>query len=175
MYLCRNAVVQTDDKQGVPLLQLLHLMDQHSSIRKPASMPLLHAVLASSLLAGTIATHSQQLHNLLAEMNTNSESQKSPPKSAKSAHKAARHQSQAFTAPVADSAVNKWHQRLQLQPELRLRTGAWPKLLFDCLVSATVEHLQTQMLPGMMVNAHRAITEKLLKGTWQSTLLHHQV
>lgn len=169
-FACRNAAVVAGSRPSVPLLKMLSLIDQQSSVIKPAAVPVLYAVLASSLLSDAIASHSQQIQALFEKEQGNAISQKQSRKPAKSAP---RQQAKAFLTPIVNQAVQTWQERLH--PAMLKQEELAAENLFDCLVAATVQFLHNQFLVGMMTNANAFATERLLKTSWQNEPIKSQV
>ena len=156
-------------RPSVPLLKMLYLLDQQSSVIKPAAVPVLYAVFASSLLNDAIATHSQQIQAVFTKEQGNATNQKQPKKRAKPAP---RQQAKAFLTPIVNQAMQTLQERVQ--PPVK-KEELEPENLFHYLVAATVQFLHNQFLVGMMTNANAAATERLLKNSWHNELMKSQV
>lgn len=170
------------EEQSIPLLQMLDLLDQHSSVSKPASMAMVYAVLASSLMVDGIASHRHELQGILTQKQATSDDPKTSqvgPKTshvgAKSKHKASKHKTQAPMSPVISLAVQQWQETAPLQATNPQEPNAQAQSLFECLASATVEYLHSQMLAGMMTNANASATLWLLRESWDSKSASVQV
>ena len=164
------------EEQPIQLLQMLDLLDQQSSVSKPAPMAMVYAVLASSLMVDMIASHRHELQGILMQKQATSDDPKSSQDGAKSKHKGSKHKTKAPMPPVMSLAVQQWQESMPLQAtaesqEPDARAGS----LFDCLASATVEYLHNQMLAGMMTNANESATLRLLRDAWDSKSTSVQV
>ena len=150
----------SDDVTAWPLLmRLLHSMDKQASIQQPVEMPLVTAVLATSILADTIAANRAELANMITSKSI--KLSKTTAMRVKQYAAGSQLGKQRLSAAVMQNCAVRWEMHSQ-RNQRNVEQDAERGVLMTIIIEAALETCRTSSPNGLLTKADLTGAKQLL-------------